>query len=301
MKKGIKTIFDFFDSTTIHGLAYLTNDKSKITRFIWLLIVVIAFSFAGFFLSETLAGYNTKFTSTTIETRNVDQFPFPAVTFYPGDENLKKGFYRTFLNQIKLTRYKGEMWDNEEFFQLFEWLLGPIGDQLFRGVEDFLIEEQNWIKSNTYDEQVCELMALETLKQISMKEEIRAIYIYNLFKYKTYSDVNSLITNEIAPAIKRKVEESNLTEYEIFSSCNENDPMMFPQNEQMKDEIKSLIYSYSWLFSLEGETEIGAGDLLVSKLEIGFSPKKALRGVLFEFHLKFWNTASICIPARSLL
>ena len=25
------------------------------------------------------------------------------------------------------------------------------------------------------------------------------------------------------------------------------------------------------------------------------------RGVLFEFHLKFWNTASIVIPARSLL
>ena len=25
------------------------------------------------------------------------------------------------------------------------------------------------------------------------------------------------------------------------------------------------------------------------------------RGVLFEFHLKFWNTASIGFPARSLL
>ena len=26
-----------------------------------------------------------------------------------------------------------------------------------------------------------------------------------------------------------------------------------------------------------------------------------IRDVLFEFHLKFWNTASIGIPARSLL
>ena len=25
------------------------------------------------------------------------------------------------------------------------------------------------------------------------------------------------------------------------------------------------------------------------------------RDVLFEFHLKFWNTVSICIPVRSLL
>ena len=30
-------------------------------------------------------------------------------------------------------------------------------------------------------------------------------------------------------------------------------------------------------------------------------PSKKSRGVLFEFHLKFWNTASIGIPARSLL
>ena len=28
---------------------------------------------------------------------------------------------------------------------------------------------------------------------------------------------------------------------------------------------------------------------------------KKYRGVLFEFHLKFWNTASIGIPAISLL
>ena len=31
------------------------------------------------------------------------------------------------------------------------------------------------------------------------------------------------------------------------------------------------------------------------------SSKKANRDVLFEFHLKFWNTASIGIPDRSLL
>ena len=31
-----------------------------------------------------------------------------------------------------------------------------------------------------------------------------------------------------------------------------------------------------------------------------FKPYK-IRDVLFEFHLKFWNTASIGIPVRSLL
>ena len=37
-------------------------------------------------------------------------------------------------------------------------------------------------------------------------------------------------------------------------------------------------------------------------LEIVSDPQiKVFRDVLFEFHLKFWNTASIVIPVRSLL
>ena len=32
-----------------------------------------------------------------------------------------------------------------------------------------------------------------------------------------------------------------------------------------------------------------------------YEKKKGSRDVLFEFHLKFWNTASVGIPVRSLL
>ena len=37
------------------------------------------------------------------------------------------------------------------------------------------------------------------------------------------------------------------------------------------------------------------------RLERFKSTRKLPREVLFEFHLKFWNTASIGIPVRSLL
>ena len=100
MREAIQNLHGFFDSTTIHGLSYLTNDKSRSTRFIWFMIVLTASIFAGYFLSETLAGYDTKFTSTTVETKSVKHYPFPAVTFYPGDENSEKGFLRAFLNQF---------------------------------------------------------------------------------------------------------------------------------------------------------------------------------------------------------
>ena len=56
---------------------------------------------------------------------------------------------------------------------------------------------------------------------------------------------------------------------------------------------------------------LGNYENVPSKLDFQFSSmgdlskfmpiNKGLRDVLFEFHLKFWNTASIDIPARSLL
>ena len=93
--------------------------------------------YAGYFLAETLAGFNEKFTSTTIETRSVQQFPFPAVTFYPGDYNSENAFLRTFLNQFQFTRYKNigdhpnELEENEVFIRMFEWLISPMNKRLF--------------------------------------------------------------------------------------------------------------------------------------------------------------------------
>ena len=105
MKNIIKRIFDFCETTTIHGLAYLTKDKSRSTRFIWLVVVVTASTFAGYFLYETVNGYNTNFTSTTIKTKSIQDYPFPSVTFHSGDFSSEKDFAKTFLNQFQLTRY----------------------------------------------------------------------------------------------------------------------------------------------------------------------------------------------------
>ena len=62
---------NFCETTTIHGLAYLSKNLGQCTRFIWLTIVICASLFAGYFLSETFAGYDTKFTTTTIEQQRI--------------------------------------------------------------------------------------------------------------------------------------------------------------------------------------------------------------------------------------
>ena len=189
MKNILKIMFDFCETTTIHGLAYLTKDKSKSTRFIWFVVVVTASTFAGYFLYETVNGYNTNFTSTTIKTKSIQDYPFPAVTFHSGDFNSEKDFERTFLNQFQLTRYiyenghPKELENNKVFFDLFYWL-GSMKDDLFDGIAKYLIKEKKFIhsKGRIFKNEVCGIMALKKVKDISLRKNIYKIYFENFVK-----------------------------------------------------------------------------------------------------------------------
>ena len=105
MKTFLKEFNDFLETTSVHGLFYINKGQTRYSRIIWSLIVLSAAGIAGYFLYETISGFEEKFTSTTIETRSVKQFPFPAVTFHAGDYNSKDIFLRTFLNQFEFSRY----------------------------------------------------------------------------------------------------------------------------------------------------------------------------------------------------
>ena len=96
---------DFFSSTTIHGFVYIGRNQRAGTRFIWTLIVLAAIFVASNFLYQTISGFDVNYTTTTVETRSIQEFPFPAVTFHSGEFNSKKSFLRTFLNQFEFTRY----------------------------------------------------------------------------------------------------------------------------------------------------------------------------------------------------
>ena len=100
-----KEVNDFFSSTSIHGFSYINGTQSKFTRIIWIIIVLFALSVTSYFLYQTVVGFETKYISTTIETKNIQKYPFPAVTFHPGNYNSQKAFLRTFLNQFEFTRY----------------------------------------------------------------------------------------------------------------------------------------------------------------------------------------------------
>ena len=87
------------------------------------MIVLAGLGGASYFLYESVKGFGEKYVSTTIETRSIQEFPFPAVTFHPGDFNSKEAFKRTFLNQFEFTRYDetSQLRNNEDFRNLYQW------------------------------------------------------------------------------------------------------------------------------------------------------------------------------------
>ena len=99
----VEEINTFLDRSTIHGLSYLGKNETRCSRVIWTLIVLTASGVAGYLLFNTVKGFDEHYTSTILETRSILDYPFPAVTFYPGDFSLKNAFKRVFLNQFEFT------------------------------------------------------------------------------------------------------------------------------------------------------------------------------------------------------
>ena len=95
----LKEINNFFEITSIHGFIYISNAQKRSTRYIWTVIVSVVMGAASYLLLQTIDGFSTKYVSTTIETRSIREFPFPAVTFHPGDFNSEDAFKRHFWNQ----------------------------------------------------------------------------------------------------------------------------------------------------------------------------------------------------------
>ena len=145
MRSLRKEVNEFFSSTSIHGLSYISDNQSRSTRIVWTLIIMGGFGVTSYFLYNTIDGFSDKYVTTTLETRSVKGYPFPAITFHPGEYNSKDEFLRHFLNQFEFTRYEenSPLRDNGKFMNLYEWLISPTNDKLFDDIEKILINASN--------------------------------------------------------------------------------------------------------------------------------------------------------------
>ena len=200
---------DFFSSTSIHGFPYISDTQSMSTRIIWTIIVLAGFGVASYFLYNTVDGFSDKYVTTTVETRKIQDYPFPAVTFYPGAYNSNKSFMRDFLNDFEFTRYDygSSLRANEKFMDLYQWLISPMNDDLFDDVEAFLIRNGSYLegKASQQSEEVCKLVGLHQ-NNISLKKEIRDIFLVNMYKFRVRSaDIwDEVIQEQVREAFNKK-------------------------------------------------------------------------------------------------
>ena len=72
----------FFDTSTIHGLSWISG-TSRWSRLFWILIVIGGFSGAGYLIYESFCNWGRSPVSTTTKTLPISQITFPKVTVCP--------------------------------------------------------------------------------------------------------------------------------------------------------------------------------------------------------------------------
>ena len=73
---------NFLDSSTIHGLSYISSNK-KYSKVFWTLIVLGGFSGAFILIQESFYNWEQSPITTTIESFPISQITFPNVTVCP--------------------------------------------------------------------------------------------------------------------------------------------------------------------------------------------------------------------------
>ena len=83
---------EFLESSTIHGLVYISTSKKRLLRVLWIAIIVTAFSVALKLIFNSFIDWSRDPVSTSVSTHPVEKLTFPNVTVCP-----PKGF-NTALN-----------------------------------------------------------------------------------------------------------------------------------------------------------------------------------------------------------
>ena len=77
--EGIRT---FLESSTIHGLSYISTTQ-KYARLFWTLVVISGFTVAFLIIKESFNSWSESPIKTTVETLPISKITFPKVTVCP--------------------------------------------------------------------------------------------------------------------------------------------------------------------------------------------------------------------------
>ena len=74
---------EFLESSTIHGLTYISATRNKLTRLLWIAIVFCGFFVAGFLIIKSFLDWDKNPIDSSIQTFPISEVHFPTITVCP--------------------------------------------------------------------------------------------------------------------------------------------------------------------------------------------------------------------------
>ena len=74
---------EFLESSTIHGLSYISISESKISKLCWFVSVFSGFCIAGYLINSSYVEWDESPVSTVISTHPISKLTFPEMTVCP--------------------------------------------------------------------------------------------------------------------------------------------------------------------------------------------------------------------------
>ena len=78
---------DFLETSTIHGLAYISNVPSKPGKALWLAVVTAGFCTAGYLINNSFKEWESTPIATSISTHPIATLSLPIITICPPEQS----------------------------------------------------------------------------------------------------------------------------------------------------------------------------------------------------------------------
>ena len=123
---GIK---DFLESSTIHGLVYISTTRTPLSKVLWIGVVIGGFITAGVLINSSFTEWEKSPIATTIEKYPISKVVFPSVTVCPPqgtntvlNSDLQKAENATLDKNVRdeLVKLAGEWLHDNEFREIYE-------------------------------------------------------------------------------------------------------------------------------------------------------------------------------------
>ena len=118
----MESIRNFLESSTIHGLSYISTTR-KYVRVFWILVVIGGFSGAGVLIFTAFQSWADSPVKTTIETHPISEITFPKVTVCPPKNTFTNLNYRVshiIGPTLFFCNFSGSGAPTEELFTIFQ-------------------------------------------------------------------------------------------------------------------------------------------------------------------------------------